>query len=269
MQIRTALLVVCLLALGVSRAEAQFNAPAPAPGEDFHVELGLMLWTPTPELTIQTGALAAIGETEVDLVKEFAIEDKRFTEFRVVVRGGRKHKIRFNYVPFEYNEEATLSRTVTFGGRTFAVGIPATADLKWQMWKIGYEYDIASGDRGFFGIIAELKHNKVTATLASPVSGSELTEATAPVPTLGIIGRAYPTRDFSITTEFTGFKLPAGISDRFDAKMFDFDIYGTINFGSHVGVQGGYRSLVAEYLVDDDAGHFKLKGLYFGGLLRF
>src|SRR5688500_1439829 len=39
-----------------SRAEAQF-APAPevAPAEDFNVELGLMFWQPTPELSLTTG----------------------------------------------------------------------------------------------------------------------------------------------------------------------------------------------------------------------
>ena len=49
----------------------------------------------------------------------------------------------------------------------------------------------------------------------------------------------------------------------------DFDIYATLNFGKNVGVQGGYRSVVAEYLVDDDQGDLKLKGTYFGGVVRF
>jgi hypothetical protein len=268
MRNRIALALLCLLILGASRAEAQFNAPDPAPGEDFNVELGLMFWSPTPELNIQTGALAALGESEVDFVQEFGIEEKRFTEFRAVLKAGRKHKIRFSYLPVEYTEEAVLSRTITFGGRTFNVGLPATADLEWRMWRIGYEWDVVARDRGFFGIIGELKYNKVSADLNSPV-GAEFTEAEAPVPTIGVIGRAYPSRNFSITAEFTGFKLPSSFSDEYQAELFDVDIYGTVNFGRHLGVQGGYRSLVAEYLVDEDAGDLKLKGMYFGGLLRF
>jgi hypothetical protein len=268
MRIRFGLLLVCLLAVGIPGASAQFRASDPAPAENFKVELGAMLWTPTPVLNIQTGALAAIGESEVDFVKEFAIENKRFTEYRIVAKAGRKHKIRFNYVPFEYNEETTLSRTVTFGGRTFTVGLPATADLKWQMWKFGYEWDAVVADRGFFGIIGELKHNKISASLSSPL-GAELTEATAPVPTIGVIGRGYPARNVSVTAEFTGFKVPGGFSDEFNARLFDLDIYGTVNFGRTVGVQLGYRSVVAEYLVEDDAGNLEMKGIYFGGLLRF
>ena len=59
------------------------------------------------------------------------------------------------------------------------------------------------------------------------------------------------------------------LSDEFSAKLFDFDIYGTVSLGRNVGIQGGYRSVVAEYLVDEDSGDLKLKGLYFGGLVRF
>lgn len=257
-----------LLAISTRAAEAQFNTSDPAPGENFNVELGLMFWTPSPELTVQTGALAVIGETQVDFVREFGIEDKRFNEFRFVAKAGRKHKIRFNHLRIAYQEEATLARTITFGDRTFSVGLPATADIEWKMYKIGYEWDIVARDRGFFGAIVELKHNEISASLSSPI-GAEAAAAKAPVPTIGVIGRGYPHKNVSITAEFTGFKVPDSLSDEFDASLYDFDIYGTVSFGRHLGAQVGYRSLTADYLIDEDAGHFKLKGPYFGGVLRF
>ena len=64
------------------------------------------------------------------------------------------------------------------------------------------------------------------------------------------------------------FRLQATLDDAARTRL-GFDLYGTINFGSHVGVQGGYRSLSADYLVDQDAGDLKMKGFYFGGLVRF
>ena len=74
MQIRlvAALLLYLLLA---SRADAQFRVEKPASGEQFHVELGLMFWKPTPVLQIQTGNLAALGESGVDLVPEFGLKN--------------------------------------------------------------------------------------------------------------------------------------------------------------------------------------------------
>ena len=51
--------------------------------------------------------------------------------------------------------------------------------------------------------------------------------------------------------------------------FWDFDLYGTVNIGRHLGVQGGYRSIDAEYLVDQDVGQLNLKGPYLGGVVRF
>jgi hypothetical protein len=279
MRIRVSATVLLFGLLAAARADAQFNVPDPAPAENFAVELGAMFWSPTPEALIQTGALAQIGENEVDIIQEFGIDDKRFTEFRVVIKGGRKHKIRFSYVPIEYEEEAVLERTISFGGQTFPVNVPATAHLKWQQWRFGYEWDFVAADRGLLGLLVDLKYNRISAELAAEGFGTELTEATAPVPTIGVIARVYPHRVFSVTTEFSGFKMPGFIGDRisdslgddddFEAKLFDLDIYGTVNFGRHVGVQGGYRSLTADYLIDEDSGDLKMKGTYFGGILRF
>jgi hypothetical protein len=269
MRTRTVLLVLFALALAAPRADAQFAARDPAPGEDFAFEISAIFWSPTPEMKVQTGALAAIGETEVDFVKEFGIEKKRFREIRAVLKAGRKHKLRFNYIPIEYHQETTLARTITFGGRTFTVGLPAQGDLSWKMWTFAYEWDMVAADRGFFGVIIEGRKNEVLASLNSPVSGLEATETKLWVPALGVIGRAYPSRNFSITAEFTGFKVPDFATEKFEAKLYDFDIYGTVNFGKNVGVHGGYRSLLAEYLQTDDAGRMRLKGMYFGGSLRF
>jgi len=271
-------LAAALLCLVLSaRAEAQFRVPDPAPGENFVVELGLFFWEPTPGLLIQTGGLAAIGENEVDFVQEFGIEKERFKEFRSVTKTGKKHKIRVSHVLAEYHASVTLQRTINFGGQTFPVSVPATANLQWKVWRFGYEYDFVAADRGVIGFITELKLNTVSADLEAAGFGSELTEVEAPVPTIGGIIRVYPHKTFSLTAEMTGFKMPGfmgkwitnAVEDDPDAKVFDLDLYGTVNFGSHVGVQLGYRSLSADYEFDDDLGDLELKGWYFGGLIRF
>src|SRR5688500_999405 len=208
MRNRSMLFVLCAGLLLAGRAEAQFAVSDPAPGEDYTVELGLMFWQPTPTLLIQAGALTQITGGEVDFVQEFGIENKTFTEFRIVARPGRKHKIRFSRVAMRYDEEAILQRTVTFGGRTFNIGAPATADLKWDLYRIGYEWDFVARDRGFVGVIAELKHNKVSADLAAAGFGSEFYEATAPVPSIGVIGRACPHPALSLPPAVPGFRLP-------------------------------------------------------------
>jgi hypothetical protein len=273
---RNRLLTAALLCLISARAEAQFKVPDKAPGENFHVELGMVFWTPSPGILIQTGALSSIGESQVDFVQEFGIENKRFNEFRVVGKAG-KNKFRYSHLGMQYNEASTLQRTIQFGGQTFPVSVPATADLKWETWRFGYEWDFVAMDRAVVGLITELKLNKVSANLTATGYGSEFTEVTAPVPAIGGLARLYPHKHVSITAEFTGFKVPGFIGSKisdsvdgdFDAKMYDLDIYGTVNFGRWAGAQIGYRSLSADYLADQDAGDLKMQGMYFGGLVRF
>ncbi|MBI2187805.1 MAG: hypothetical protein HYU37_11925 [Acidobacteria bacterium] len=263
MRNRIAPLVYCTLLLPIIAAAP---AAAQAPNDQV-VELGLMSWRPSPELRLSTGALAGSSIDEVDFVEEFGIEDKSFPDFRVAL--GRNHKFRFGYVKFSYEQDATIRRTFTFQGRTFTINTPASADIKWDLWTFGYEWDFVSRDRGFFGVVADLKYNKVQAAIDSPaLRSTAATDTDAPVPTIGVIGRGYVTPMIAITGEFTGLKVSSG---DFDVKFTDFDINATIipSRAIGIGAQVGYRSVIADYIVDEDTGDLKMQGPYFGVVARF
>lgn len=279
MHIRGALPVCLLLSLFAStQADAQFRAPAPsAPGENFHVELGLMFWKPTPGIIIGSESLRTVSASGVDLVQQFAIADKRFKEFRAVLQGG-KNKLRISHVDMAYDEAATLQQAVVIGGRTFNVAADATADLDWDLWKIGYEHDFVKTGRGFFGVIGELNFNHVVADLAASAQGftaTSLTDEKVPFPALGVIGRVYPHQNVGLTFEWTGFKMPKYFADKLTdtdngaAHMKNLDIYVTASITRYIGIQGGYRALSADYLLDTDTGDLEMKGFYFGGMVRF
>jgi hypothetical protein len=272
MRYGSAIVAFTVMLLASAHAEAQFAArPAPLPpAENFHVELALNWWTPTPELVIGSPEFSVVGSNTIDFVQEFAIENKRFREFRATIKPGRKHKIRFSYVPVLYEQSTQITRTITINGRTFPVTATVDSKVDWKLWRYGYEWDFVARSAGFVGLIGELKYNKVSASLTSAQANVTATaDATAPVPTVGIIARGYPHKVFSITGEFTGFKVPSGFGENFDAKFYDFDLYGMVNIGRAAAVQFGYRSIVTDYLVDDDSGDLKLKGPYIGGSIRF
>ena len=268
-----------LLSLFVStQADAQFRPPeAAAPGEDFHVELGLMLWKPTPGIVIGSDSLRSVSATGVDLVQQFDIADERFKEFRGVLQGG-KTKLRVSHVNLLYNEAATLQQALVVGGRPFNVAATATADLQWELWKVGYERDFVKTGRGFLGFIAEMNFNHVVADLSATSQGftaSSLTDKKVPFPALGAVARVYPHRNVGVTVEWTGFKMPGFIANRLTdtdngaAHMKNFDVSVTGSITRYFGIQGGYRSMTADYTLDTDTGDFEMKGPYFGALIRF
>jgi hypothetical protein len=258
MMTRFSIVLWTLLSIPLLPAPAQGQIPA----EDHAVEVGIVLWTPTPGILISSDA---VGVDAIDFVEEFALENKRFREFRV--SAGGSHKFRLNYVKFDYAEQTTLQRTIVFRGQTFNVNVPANGDVEWDLWRFGYEWDFLHAERGSLGVVAEAKYNKVVAAIDSPaLTAAAGTEVEAWVPSFGVAGRAYPHPMFSVGGEFTGFSFNR---DDLDVKMWDFDVNGAVHFGTNFGVIGGYRSIVAEYLIDDDSGDIEMKGPYFGVLLKF
>jgi hypothetical protein len=250
---------MCFMAFTVltSRAEAQ---------NGMHGEFSILFWQPDPELTLQSGAISgATGIQDVDFVETFGIESKGFPEIRA--RLGRNHKFRFSFVPVKYEADTTITRTITFQGRTFNIGVPASTEIKWNLMHFGYEWDFVSMEKGYVGVIGELKYQKLEASITSPaLSGPAATDQKAPVPTVGVAFRGYPIPMIGIGGEFGGLKIS---SSDFEAKLFDFDVNGFVQFGQWIGVQGGYRAVTIDYDIDEDSGDLKLKGPYVGAILRF
>ena len=270
---RTAAFLCGALLLTASPASAQYGSRGgfsdPATGESYHVEIGGFLWSPNPTVLITSESLGIIGD-QIDFIQDFQVEDKTFRQLRVALRPGRKHKFRFEYTPISYsNDNATLRRSIVFNGQRFDVALPVAAEMKWNAMRFGYEYDFIYRDRGFIGVVLEAKYTDVEATLANVVVGEEFVSAKAPIPAIGLIARGYIIPNVSITGEFTGFRLPESIDEDYGGRYYDFDLYGTVNFSDNIGVQLGYRSLTVFYRVEEDEGDLKLKGMYFGGVLRF
>lgn len=250
--------VLCVVAAGASRAEAQDNTNIG--------EFNILWFNPNPEIQLQSGAItAATGLTNIDFVQEFGIEQKGFPELRFWV--GRSHKFRFGYIPIKYEADATIQRTITFRGQTFTVGVPASTVIEENVVKVGYEWDFVSREKGFVGVIGELKYVKVNASISSPaLARTAATEQKAPVPTIGVAGRGYPHPMVSIGGEWSGLKVSR---DNFEASLGDFDINAAVTFGGYVGVQGGYRMFTIDFTIDDDIGDLKFNGPYIGAVVRF
>jgi len=278
MRTRSFIASLCLIAglLSAAPAEAQYGARRKsnlATGENYHVEVTGDLWDPNPDIVISSEQFGQIGD-QVDFVNTLGISRTTFKQLKVVLRPGRKHKFRFEYTPIHYEAQKTITASFVFNGQRYNLGLPVTTELKWNAYRFGYEWDFVYRDRGFAGLVLDLKYTDITATLTANVAGSsgvEFTHARAPIPAIGGIGRVYVVPNISITGEFTMFKLPERElnSDDYSGRYYDFDLYGTVNFNNNVGAQAGYRSFDMFYKVKKDNGTMKVDGLYFGIVGRF
>jgi len=272
MRIRATWILVwsAILCLAATPARAQYGAKQmsdPATGETYHVEIGGYLWDPTPDLVITSEALGIIG-SRINFVTDLGIEKTKFRQLKTVLRPGRKHRLRFEYTPITYDAVGTLKANVIFNGILYPVSLPVTTELKWKAYRFAYEYDFLYKDRGFVGVVFDAKYTDVQATLSNIID-TEFVRARAPILTIGAIGRAYVAPNISITGELTGLGSGGLFGEDYRAHYVDFDLYGTVNFNDHVGAQLGYRSFNVFYHLKHDDGNLDLKGLYFGGAVRF
>ena len=272
---RLALSLCLVSAVGAATAEAQYKqypTDQPATGERYHIEASYGLWNPTPTLLVSSESLGILGD-KVDGVADLGMQKTRFSEFRLVLRPGKKHKLRFQYIPILYEaENPRLERDIVFNGIRYSVGLPVNSSLNWKAYRFSYEYDFIYRDRGFLGFVLDAKYTNVRVDLNSPVlPDPDYAQARAPIPAIGLIGRVYPVGNISLTAEVTGFKMPAsfGKDNKYDGSYVDFDLYGTFNVTNNFGVQAGYRSIDLSYKVENDQGDLALKGLYFMGVARF
>jgi len=236
-------------------------------GEDYTLELNGGLWDPIPTFVASSEQFGIIG-TKIDFTQDLGMIRKRHPELRMTYKPGRRHKLRLHWLPIQYTQSAVLQRQLVFQGIAFDAGVPVNSTIRWDAWRLGYEFDFVSRERGYFGIILEAKYTQIQAELNSEID-YEFARARAPIPAIGAIGRVYVTRFTPITAEFTAFRLPDNAVEGYKARYVDFNIFGTVNLSKMVGVDLGYRSIDLSYLADRDAGDMKLDGIYLLGVFRF
>ena len=264
-----------LLLATASTATAQFKPriiQETAVGDKYKIEGGIDFWFPSAELTVASGgsgALTGIPGTEINAKRDLGLVDKKLPQLNLVLKAGRRHKLRMQFVPIKYEQTSVLSRQIDFNGQRYTVGLPVNSTLNWKALRLGYEYDFVVKSRGYGGFIIEDKQTDVRVDLATPLIKPQFAHAQVPIPALGGIARVWVVPRVNVTAEVTGFKIPDSIEGRYNAHYVDVDLYGTINATNNVGVKVGYRSLDLSYKFQEDAGAFTLKGMYLGAVVRY
>ena len=253
-------------------AHAQFTATPfsdPATGERYHIEASFGMVESVAGFRDRERVARRARHARSTPSTDLGIEQKRIRELRFVLRPGRKHKFRINYLPMSYSAVSTVHREFVFNGIRYNVNLPVTTELSWKTWHLGYEYDFLYRDRWFVGFVLQAKATDIQATLQAPHSAPSSRARRRPFRPSAASGASTSCRTSRSPASSTVFKIPDSIDERYQAHYFDFDLYGTVNFNDYVGAQIGYRSLDLGYVFEDDHGDFKAKGIYFGGVVRY
>ena len=266
-------LSLLLLLTGSSDAEAQSLAlpparsgPRPAIGENYTFEIAFGLWNPAPGIVINSESLGIPG-TDVDLVNDLGLAQKRLTRLNATLKAGR-HKLRFERVPIQYAATTRLSKPFVFNGQSFPAGTTVDTSAGFTTYRAGYELDIIRADRGYLGVLTDVKITDVDISLTRSV-GTEFTSAIAPIPTLGGVVRLYPLPFLAVGGEASYFRIPESLTENYRGRYLDYDVYATVNATNNIGATLGYRSIDVFYRNRLDTGSLTFTGFYLSGVVRF
>lgn len=144
----------------------------------------------------------------------------------------RKNHLYFGASPLTQSNQTVLNRTIVFQGQTFDVGLTTNAELRSNIYALGYQYDIIRRKRGHFGIALQINlldsQAKISAMaqtaggtqqVARSASGSLL----APIPVAGPEFRLYLTNSPRLFIQ---------------GNVFGMYLFGYGNYVSSAGVIG-------------------------------
>lgn len=258
-------------------AAAQYSAPKMnsqnegktdvAVGEKYHIQINGDLWNPSVHGLIASSQFGLTG-TKISFETDLKFPQTRFKEFGIELRPTRRNKFYAQYTPLSYSSSTTLPREIVFNGQKFAVNLPVNATYDWKVWRIGYQIDVVSMSRGFVGLLFEARMTDFGASVQAPGAQPEFTQAKGPLPALGIVGRAYPIKNASITAQISGIKFP-DVSPDYKGSYSDTNIYATYNINRYAGVQAGWKRVTTDVVIKKDSGNTAFKGIWFGAVVRY
>jgi hypothetical protein len=251
-------------------------------GEEYRVEFSVAGWYTRPSTVTYsdtenltntvngTTTTTTVNGTLVDFKKDLGLSNKVFPEGHVTVRLAPKHKLRGEYIPLQYKQTmAPLAADFNFNGQTYKAGQVVESTYHWNQWKVAYEFDALTFDRGFVGGMAAVSSMNISAAMANSAQ-SGTASVNILMPGLGVIGRFYAASKFSVTGEFFGFDLP-GSGTSTHAHSLEVDGYLTYNLNKHVGARFGVRAWDASHVWGSplNTGSVTIVGPYLGGTARF
>ncbi len=191
--------------------------------------------------------------TDIDLVKDLGLDDKKgFLEGRVTLELG-SHKLRYAFVPLKWDGSKTITQTVTFGGQTYSASTAVDSSLKLDYHRLAYEYDIIDMLNNRLGVIFEVKYLNGEARLKSSTL-DESQKINLPIPTVGVTAQVGLPFLISAGGEITG--IYAG------NKTYLFDAEAGLNVkpAPFVVISGGYRVFKFHAEKNDDKGDITVSG---------
>jgi hypothetical protein len=234
------------LALALLGFAALASAQDVAPAEEYTVRLEYLFWSPQPTGQLQKGFSEQEG-TLLDVQDDLGMTEGGMNPARGTLRLGRSVKLRGSWSPLDFAGDAVSDELFLYGDTIVAPGQRVVSGLTGNYISADIAWDFLRRPQGFLGLLVGVRYFDVDVLVLNADSGSRVTETERlPIPVLGLAGRAYFGKWFSLEGELAG--LPAG--DR--GHVYEILATGRAHASEKIALALGYRRLSVEGRNDRD-----------------
>lgn len=248
MATRTSLLACALLALTLPAA-AQEQLP---PAERYHLRLEYLWWSPQPAGLLQKGFSDREG-TLVDVETDLGLQQSSANTLRGALRLGTSWKLRGSWAPIDFRGDQAAPRGFDYGTAVVQPGNEVRTSVKGNYGTAELEWDFLKRPEGFAGLLFGARLFDIDTLLLNVDTEDRVAETRRlPIPTVGLAGRMYVGRHFSVEGELSGLTL----GDR--GHVWEWMVAARVHLTERLAGTGGYHRLALEGRNDRDYLKFDL-----------
>lgn len=243
----------------------------------FNVELGAFVITSNVNGNLRGNVQQQTG---IDFSHDFGTDaDQTRWRANLLWRITSRQGLRFSYFDNDVTKTRTITRNLTWGDDTFLANAAVTAETKFRVYELGYEFSFLNAPNYKVAASAGVHVEDFTIRLAgvATVTGpngdistasytSEANSFTAPLPVLGLRGDWAVADHWYVDGALQAFKFTyQGI----DGNWTVFNAGATYMFSHHIGIGLSYDRFAAHVNLSKGSFNGRLNLGYQGALLYF
>jgi len=200
--------------------------------------------------------------TLLDLVDDLGVGSPGTWQVKATARLGSSFKLRGSYVPLDqYRGDVIAKTNFSYGTELYYADTRVLTSIDGKYYTGEVEWDFQRGQAGFFGVFAGVKVFDVSSVVVAPQDAKRVVQSnTIPIPVLGLAGRTYYGRRFSMEGEFSGMTIGSR------GHVWELNLYARLNLSDRLAVGGGFHrvTLQGQDQKQRDSVNIRLGGWQYG-----
>ncbi len=135
-------------------------------------------------------------------------------------RFNENHGLGFSWYAFRLKGTRVLDKDITWGNATFPIGVTVDSEIKFDLYKLNYQYSLYHNDKVELGALIGLNVTRVSAGITGNNQQAQSEAITAPLPVLGLFAEYKFTPRFSAFYNYQWFFID--YQDRAKGGLQDF-----------------------------------------------